>query len=145
MPSYVLTGRGGAGNTHRLASSTSTSSTLAPRTSNTSSPTTSSSSTPRIVSSGVGGAGNMRPLDSSSRSNAAHALQQDIHRAAARDRHPVGYAGRGGAGNAYAYAGSGNSPSDDDASLLSASSSGSSVGERARGWASRISGSFSRP
>ncbi|KAJ6784947.1 hypothetical protein PWT90_04445 [Aphanocladium album] len=138
MPSYVLTGRGGAGNTHRLSSPVSSTPALAaPRTSS-----FSSSAVPRIVSSGVGGAGNMRALDSSSRSSAAQALQLDIDRAAARDRHPVGYAGRGGAGNAYAY---GNTTSDDDASLLSASSSAaSSVGERARGWAARVSGSFSR-
>ncbi|KAJ4154878.1 hypothetical protein LMH87_000152 [Akanthomyces muscarius] len=142
MPSYVLTGRGGAGNTHRLApsSSSSPSTTKKPVAAS----TTSSSSTPRIVSSGVGGAGNMRALDAGARSSAAHALQQDMRRAAARDRHPVGYAGRGGAGNAYAYAGSSASDADDDASLLSGSSAASSVAERARGWASRVSGSFSR-
>lgn len=82
----------------------------------------------------------MRALDPGARSSAAHDLQLDMRRAAARDRHPVGYAGRGGAGNAYAYA-------DDDAdgaSLLSASSAASSVAERAKGWAARVSGSFSR-
>ncbi|OAA70090.1 hypothetical protein LEL_09906 [Akanthomyces lecanii RCEF 1005] len=132
MPSYVLTGRGGAGNTHRLApsSSSSPSTTKKPVAAS----TTSSSSTPRIVSSGVGGAGNMRALDAGARSSAAHALQQDMRR----------YAGRGGAGNAYAYAGSSASDADDDASLLSGSSAASSVAERARGWASRVSGSFSR-
>ncbi|KAM3546368.1 hypothetical protein ARSEF1564_000643 [Beauveria bassiana] len=143
MPSsYVLTGRGGAGNTHRL---TSTATSSKPATSSSSSSSsvpaiTASSSTPRIVSSGVGGAGNMRALDPGARSSAAHDLQLDVRRAAARDRHPVGYAGRGGAGNAYAYA-------DDDAdgaSLLSASSAASSVAERAKGWATRVSGSFSR-
>lgn len=131
MPSYVFTGRGGAGNIARLpttkpSSSSSTKNFIA-------------DATPRIVSSGVGGAGNMRALDSATRSSAAQALHDDIHRAAARDRHPVGYAGRGGAGNAYAYA-SGKDASDDDASLLSASSAASSL----RGWASRVSGSFSR-
>ncbi|KAM0668232.1 hypothetical protein ACQRIT_000712 [Beauveria bassiana] len=142
MPSsYVLTGRGGAGNTHRLTS-TATSSKPATSSSSFSSSVpaiTASSSTPRIVSSGVGGAGNMRALDPGARSSAAHDLQLDMRRAAARDRHPVGYAGRGGAGNAYAYA-----DDNDGASLLSASSAASSVAERAKGWATRVSGSFSR-
>lgn len=134
MPSYVLTGRGGAGNAHRFSPSSSPPTTaskpaVAP---------SASSSTPRIVSSGVGGAGNMRALDARARSSAAHALQLDVRRAAARDRHPVGYAGRGGAGNAYAYG------ADDDASLLSGSSGASSVADRARGWAARVSGSFAR-
>ncbi|KAM3445845.1 hypothetical protein NHJ13734_000022 [Beauveria thailandica] len=134
MPSsYVLTGRGGAGNAHRL---TSTATSSKPSSSSSSVPAI-TASTPRIVSSGVGGAGNMRALDPGARSSAAHDLQLDMRRAAARDRHPVGYAGRGGAGNAYAYA-------DDDASLLSGSSAASSVAERAKGWAARVSGSFSR-
>ncbi|KAM3559113.1 hypothetical protein MY1884_003634 [Beauveria asiatica] len=137
MPSsYVLTGRGGAGNAHRLTS-TATSSTPSSSSSSSSSVPAITASTPRIVSSGVGGAGNMRALDPGARSSAAHDLQLDMRRAAARDRHLVGYAGRGGAGNAYAYA-------DDDASLLSGSSAASSVAERAKGWAARVSGSFSR-
>ncbi|OAA56870.1 hypothetical protein ISF_07386 [Cordyceps fumosorosea ARSEF 2679] len=110
MPSYVLTGRGGAGNVRRLASSSSSSTaTLTPPTTTTTTTTPSAaSSTPRIVSSGVGGAGNM-------------------------------------AGNAYAYAGSGSDQEEDGASLLSATSSaGSSVAGKARGWAARVSGSFSR-
>ena len=130
-PTYILTGRGGAGNKHLSSSTSSSPSNSAPR-------RTPSSNTQRYISNGVGGAGNIRTLSTTaSQAAITRDVKDDICRAAARDRAPVGYAGRGGAGNAYAYAYSYSYSSDaavDNDDDAASDVSGSSVGSKARLW-----------
>lgn len=88
---YVHTGRGGAGNTIRVA----------PRTSPTAGSSTASSNAPSIrtstkASTGRGGAGNFHPHASLSR----FSLSDEMDAQAARESgHEVWHVGRGGAGN----------------------------------------------
>lgn len=128
-PTYILTGRGGAGNKH-ISSSSSSSSTSSSQSTPRRTPSTTTATTQRYISNGVGGAGNIRTLSTTaSQAAITRAVKDDITRAAARDRAPIGYAGRGGAGNAYSYA----HEHDDDAA---SDRSGSSVGSKARLWLS---------
>lgn len=125
-PTYILTGRGGAGNKHLSSSTSSSPSSSTPR-------RTPSSNTQRYISNGVGGAGNIRTLSTTaSQAAITRDVKDDICRAAARDRAPVGYAGRGGAGNAYAYSYSSDAAVDNDDAASDVS--GSSVGSKARLW-----------
>lgn len=125
--SYFRSGRGGAGNTFRTSTLTPTSS----------SSSASSSSAQRQLPnqrffSGIGGAGNVHQADQ---------LQPALLRSLETpgNQNPLrGHVGRGGAGNVY-----GRKPSD-ASSVSSAGSNASSVSEKAKMWASRVSGTFSR-
>lgn len=127
MPSYILTGRGGAGNARTSQTTTATKQPSA----------TSYSTTPRYMSSGIGGAGNIHVSSSA----AAHAAAQNDMRtaaeAAARPA-PVAYAGRGGAGNVYRARQS--STSSAGSSVYSAASDSSSMSAKAKAWASSAFG-----
>ncbi|KAI5858232.1 hypothetical protein GGS23DRAFT_600718 [Durotheca rogersii] len=115
---YVLSGRGGAGNFIRAPATTPASGvTTAAVTSNTSS-SSSSSSAPRFYS-GRGGAGNVHA--------AAERPVLSFDEEFAHQRHieqkPVAHVGRGGAGNIYSAA----KDKDTDASSLASASSGASL------------------
>ncbi|KAK4064876.1 uncharacterized protein Triagg1_8875 [Trichoderma aggressivum f. europaeum] len=125
---YVRSGRGGAGNIVR--------SSALPPTSSSSSSSSSSSASRQLPNqrffSGIGGAGNAHQADK---------LQPALLRSLETpgNQNPArGHVGRGGAGNVY------NRKPSDASSVSSAGSSASSVGEKAKMWASRVSGSFSR-
>lgn len=130
--SYIRTGRGGAGNvrpsTHFNNSTTTTSAS-----NNTS--TTSNSARPRRFFTGIGGAGNV-----ASAGTASSPLDDAISHAAARDSAPpLGYCGRGGAGNRYYNAPERYVRKPSDASTSSAvseaSSARSSMSSTAKLWA----------
>ncbi|KAG5973408.1 hypothetical protein E4U55_000571 [Claviceps digitariae] len=105
--SYIRCGRGGAGNTFHVRASSNkpaTTTTTTTTTITTSSPSSSSSSAAaaapsRRVFSGIGGAGNVHPI--SAMPSLADSLDDALRHAAARDSLPLGYCGRGGAGNIY--------------------------------------------
>ncbi|CEJ94066.1 hypothetical protein VHEMI09620 [[Torrubiella] hemipterigena] len=128
MPSYILTGRGGAGN----ARTSQTTAAPAKQPS-----ATSYSTTPRYMSSGIGGAGNIHVSSSA----AAHAAAQNDMRTAAEAASrpaPAAYTGRGGAGNVYRSRQS--STSSAGSSVYSAASSSSSMSSKAKAWASSAFG-----
>ncbi|KID96485.1 hypothetical protein MAJ_07541, partial [Metarhizium majus ARSEF 297] len=120
--SYVRCGRGGAGNTFRAQAAPS--------------PAVSSSSaaapSPSRFFSGIGGAGNAHAHCASERPPATASLDDAVRHAAARDSAPVGYCGRGGAGNVY------RRKESDASSSSCASSVRSSVSSTAKLW-SRVS------
>lgn len=123
---FYRSGRGGAGNTFRTCPSSSASSSPA-----------STTFTPRQLPnqrffSGIGGAGNVHQ---------AAELQPAILRSleTPADHNPsVGYVGRGGAGNVY------RRKTSDAGSMSSADSSSSSVGDKAKLWATRVASSLGR-
>lgn len=135
MPAYTLTepspstavytrcGRGGAGNITRAPASVAS----------TPAATTSlSSSSARRFFSGIGGAGNVQAA--SARPPAGASLDDALRHAAARDSAPMGYCGRGGAGNVF-Y----NRKPSDASSVGDASSTRSSMSSSAKLWA-RVTG-----
>ncbi|KKP05690.1 hypothetical protein THAR02_02244 [Trichoderma harzianum] len=122
---YIRSGRGGAGNIVRSSAFPPTSSSSA-----------SSSASRQLPNqrffSGIGGAGNVHQAD-----KLQPALLRSLETPA--NQNPSrGHVGRGGAGNVY------NRKPSDASSVSSAGSTASSVGEKAKMWASRVSGSFSR-
>lgn len=127
-------GRGGAGNTFRISAATSSSSSSSPSPSSSPASTT---FTPRQLPnqrffSGIGGAGNVHQ---------AAELQPAILRSLetpADHNPPVGYVGRGGAGNVY------RRKTSDAGSMSSADSGSSSVSDKAKLWATRVASSFAR-
>ncbi|OAA39393.1 hypothetical protein NOR_06231 [Metarhizium rileyi] len=127
--SYVRCGRGGAGNTFHgalVSSPPSTTKTL-------------SSALPVRFFSGIGGAGNA--LVVAERPLRASVLRDVVLLAEARDRAPVGYCGRGGAGNVYRRTDASLSLSS--SSSLASSSVRSDASSTARLW-HRVSGSLGR-
>ncbi|KAM0250920.1 hypothetical protein ACHAQJ_008416 [Trichoderma viride] len=128
---FYRSGRGGAGNIFRTSAISSTaSSSLSPVTST-------STITPRQLPnqrffSGIGGAGNVHQAD-----ELQPALLGSLETPGDQNP-PVGYCGRGGAGNVY------RRKTSDASSVSSAGSNASSMGEKAKLWASRMSGSFGR-
>ncbi|ODA80775.1 hypothetical protein RJ55_03734 [Drechmeria coniospora] len=93
--SYVRTGRGGAGNVFRPASSSASSDKPATMASS----AATSSSNRRSFFSGIGGAGNVHPP--TARPSVSASLDDAVRHAQARDNAPLGYCGRGGAGNVF--------------------------------------------
>ncbi|GAO18876.1 hypothetical protein UVI_02045940 [Ustilaginoidea virens] len=88
--------------------------------------------------SGIGGAGNAHPA--AELPSAAASLDDALRHAAKRDNAPVGYCGRGGAGNIYRR-------KDSDAASASTASSAASVKSSMSSTANlwkRVSGSFGR-
>lgn len=85
---YTHAGRGGAGNTFRVSSS---------GTSSSSRPVKVSRSSGKKFYSGIGGAGNVHGADE----RAALNLGEEFDRARVRDSAPAGHVGVGGAGNVY--------------------------------------------
>lgn len=127
--SYIRCGRGGAGNTFRAPSSTSTTNAIP----------SSSKKSPSMPStrffSGIGGAGNAH--SASERPPVTASLDDAVRHAAARDNASVGYCGRGGAGNVY------RRKESDASTTSSASSVRSGKSSTAKLW-SRVSGTFGR-
>ncbi|KAL6691029.1 hypothetical protein J3F84DRAFT_388132 [Trichoderma pleuroticola] len=122
---YVRSGRGGAGNIVR-------SSALPPTSSSSASSSASRQLPNQRFFSGIGGAGNAHQAD-----KLQPALLRSLETPGNQDP-SRGHVGRGGAGNVY------NRKPSDASSVSSAASNASSVGEKAKMWASRVSGSFSR-
>ncbi|QUC23347.1 uncharacterized protein UV8b_07588 [Ustilaginoidea virens] len=128
--SYVRCGRGGAGNTFRASSSEARTTAVSPTAKKT-------PSSGRFFS-GIGGAGNAHPA--AELPSAAASLDDALRHAAKRDNAPVGYCGRGGAGNIYRR-------KDSDAASASTASSAASVKSSMSSTANlwkRVSGSFGR-
>lgn len=123
-PSRNTYGRGGAGNVCRssdLSAASAAQTTKKPR----QLPST-------RFHSGIGGAGNVHQA-----AELRPALLRSLETPG--DQNPnVGYVGRGGAGNVY------RRKASDASSVSSVGSTASSVGEKAKLWASRLSGSFGR-
>ncbi|RFU77246.1 hypothetical protein TARUN_5027 [Trichoderma arundinaceum] len=121
---FIRSGRGGAGNVIRasaLATSSTTSSSLPPR-----------QLPNQKFFSGIGGFGNAHEAD-----QLKPALLRSLETPG--DQNPqVGYTGRGGAGNVY------RRKTSDASSVSSAGSDASSMSDKAKLWASRMSGSFGR-
>ncbi|KAG6091145.1 hypothetical protein E4U30_007487 [Claviceps sp. LM220 group G6] len=137
--SFIRCGRGGAGNTFRASSKTASSTITT--TTITATPTTKTSSSRRVFG-GIGGAGNVHPV--TEMPSPTESLDDALRHAAARDGAPVGYCGRGGAGNIYRC-----KDKNRDAVSLSSSSScsvaslESKSSSSARLW-NRLSSSLSR-
>ncbi|KAG5994767.1 hypothetical protein E4U52_000763 [Claviceps spartinae] len=137
--SFIRCGRGGAGNTFRASSKTASSTITT--TTITATPTTKTSSSRRVFG-GIGGAGNVHPV--TEMPSPTESLDDALRHAAARDGAPVGYCGRGGAGNIYRC----KDKNRDAASLSSSSSCSvasleSKSSSSARLW-NRLSSSLSR-
>ncbi|CAG9947441.1 unnamed protein product [Clonostachys rosea f. rosea IK726] len=116
---YMRCGRGGAGNTYRVSSS-SASRSSAP----------SAQAPARRFFSGVGGAGNVH--EASERPTVS--LDDEVRRLAAQEDQSIGHCGIGGAGNVYRRKASDASSaiSDDARSSFSTSSSGAKIWAQVR-------------
>ncbi|KAL6860877.1 hypothetical protein J3F83DRAFT_747837 [Trichoderma novae-zelandiae] len=133
---YFRSGRGGAGNTFRTSTLPSTPATPA-STASTSTTSTPPASAPRQLPnqrffSGIGGAGNVHQA-AELHSSLLSSLETGTHDP------ERGHVGRGGAGNVY-----GRRKTSDAGSVSSASSAASAVSEKAKAWASRVGGAFTR-
>ncbi|PTB68491.1 hypothetical protein BBK36DRAFT_1138608 [Trichoderma citrinoviride] len=140
---YFRGGRGGAGNIVRTSSLPSTATSAASTTTTTTTTTASpSSAVPRHLPnqrffSGIGGAGNVHQG-----AELQSALLDSLETSSAHNPE-VGHVGRGGAGNVYSSNGR-RKTSDAGSSISSVNSVASSVSDKAKVWASRVSGAFAR-